>query len=93
MTEKRKESPEYIAMRDLALQQLRSGKSLTGEGGIFAPIIKEFLESALDAELSTHLTEDERKQGNKRNGKKSKTLKTSSKKPILKAYKCNISKA
>ena len=78
MTEKRKESPEYIAMRDLALQQLRSGKSLTGEGGIFAPIIKEFLESALDAELSTHLTEDERKQGNKRNGKKSKTLKTSS---------------
>jgi putative transposase len=78
MTEKRRESPEYLAMRDLALQQLRSGKSLTGEGGIFAPIIKEFLESALDAELSSHLTEDERGQGNKRNGKKSKTLKTSS---------------
>ena len=30
MTDKRKESAEYIAMRDLALNQLRSGKSLTG---------------------------------------------------------------
>ncbi len=30
MTDKRKESAEYIAMRDLALKQLRSGKSLTG---------------------------------------------------------------
>ena len=30
MAEKRKESPEYIAMRDLALQQLKRGKSLMG---------------------------------------------------------------
>jgi hypothetical protein len=42
-------------MRDLALTQLRSGKSLTGEGGVFAPIIKEFLESALSAEMEGHL--------------------------------------
>lgn len=78
MTAKKKESPEYIAMRDLALKQLKSGKSLTGEGGIFAPIIKEFLESALAAEMETHLGEEERNMGNKRNGKGSKTLKTSS---------------
>lgn len=78
MTEKKKESPEYIAMRDLALSQLRSGKSLTGEGGVFAPIIKEFLESALSAEMESHLDEKERSTGNKRNGKGSKTLKTSS---------------
>lgn len=77
MTEKRKESAEYIAMRDLALSQLRSGKSLTGEGGVFAPIIKEFLESALSAEMESHLDDAERSQGNKRNGKSSKTLKTS----------------
>ncbi|WP_372652828.1 transposase [Draconibacterium sp.] len=77
MTEKRKESAEYIAMRDLALSQLRSGKSLTGEGGVFAPIIKEFLESALSAEMESHLDDAERGQGNKRNGKSSKTLKTS----------------
>lgn len=78
MTERKKESPEYIAMRDLALTQLRSGKSLTGEGGVFAPIIKEFLESSLSAEMESHLDEEERSYGNKRNGRSSKTLKTSS---------------
>jgi putative transposase len=78
MAEKKKESPEYIAMRDLALKQLKSGQSLTGEGGVFAPIIKEFLESALSAEMESHLNKEERSNGNKRNGKGSKTLKTSS---------------
>ncbi|HYQ56642.1 MAG TPA: IS256 family transposase [Draconibacterium sp.] len=78
MTEKKKESREYIALRDLALEQLKSGKSLTGEGGVFAPIIKEFLESALAGEMEGHLDADERAKGNKRNGKGSKTLKTSS---------------
>jgi transposase-like protein len=78
MAVRKKESPEYIAMRDLALTQLRSGKSLTGEGGVFAPIIKEFLESSLSAEMESHLDEEERGYGNKRNGRGSKTLKTSS---------------
>jgi len=78
MAARKKESPEYIAMRDLALTQLRSGKSLTGEGGVFAPIIKEFLESSLSAEMESHLDEEERGYGNKRNGRGSKTLKTSS---------------
>jgi len=73
----KKESPEYIAMRDLALEQLRSGQSLTGDGGVFAPIIKEFLESALSAEMDIHLSAEERSKGNKRNGKGQKTLKTS----------------
>jgi putative transposase len=73
MADNRKETPEYRAMRDLALEQLRSGKSLTGEGGVFAPIIKEFLESALSAE--DHLSEEERSSGNKRNGKGTKKIK------------------
>ena len=78
MTDKKKESAEYIALRNIALEQLKSGKSLTGEGGVFAPIIKEFLESALAGEMEGHLDSDERAKGNKRNGKGSKTLKTSS---------------
>lgn len=77
MTHYEKESPEYRAMRDLALSQLLSGKSLTSNGGVFAPIIKEFLESALAAEMEVFLDEDQRADGNKRNGKGSKTLKTS----------------
>lgn len=76
MTHYEKESPEYRAMRDLALSQLLSGKSLTSNGGVFAPIIKEFLESALAAEMEVFLDEDQRADGNKRNGKGSKTLKT-----------------
>ena len=63
-------------MRDKALEQLRSGQSLTGKDGVFAPLLKEFIESALEAEMSTHLDDFERLSGNKRNGKKSKTLKT-----------------
>ena len=83
MAERKKESSEYLAMRDLALTQLRSGKSLTGEGGVFAPIVKEFLESALSAEMEDHLDEEERSYGNKRNGRSSKTLKTSSGQVII----------
>jgi len=71
-----KESAEYIAMRDLALEQLKSGKSLTGKDGVFAPILKEFLESALEAEMEEYLDEEERSLGNKRNGKGQKTVKT-----------------
>jgi len=77
MARRKKETPEYIALRDLALKQLKSGQSLTGEGGIFEPIIKDFIESALEAEMDVHLDEKERSQGNKRNGKGIKTLKTS----------------
>jgi putative transposase len=73
---RKKESTEYIAMRDLALEQLKSGKSLTGKDGVFAPILKEFLESALEAEMNEHLDEEERSLGNKRNGKGQKTVKT-----------------
>ena len=40
MTEKKEKSQEYIAMRDLAISQLLSGKTLTGKGRIFSPIIK-----------------------------------------------------
>jgi transposase-like protein len=54
-----------------------SGQSLTGKDGVFAPLLQQFLESALDGEMAAHLNEQERSQGNKRNGKGTKTLKTS----------------
>lgn len=72
------ESEEFKMMRDKALQQLMSGQSLTGKDGVFAPLLQQFLESALEGEMSSHLTELERSKGNKRNGKGTKTLKTSS---------------
>jgi transposase-like protein len=71
-------SEDYKALQAKALAQLRSGQSLTGKDGAFAPLLKEFLESALKAEMDVHLDEQERKLGNKKNGKGVKTLKTTS---------------
>lgn len=61
-----------------ALDQLLSGKSLFGKGGAFAPLLKSFIENALEAEMEEHLSEDERAKGNKRNGKGKKTIKSAS---------------
>ena len=68
-------SEEYQQMRDKALSQLRSGESLTGKDGAFGPLLKEFLEAALDGEMSSHLDDSERLKGNKRNGRGSKRVK------------------
>ena len=64
-------------IRKKALEQFRSGKSLYGKDGAFAPMLKSFLEAALEGELDSHLDADERKEGNRKNGKGSKTLQTS----------------
>lgn len=72
-----KESKEYKDFQKMALEQLMSGKSLTGKDGVFAPLLKSFLENALEAEMETHLSTSERSGGNKRNGKGKKTVKTS----------------
>jgi transposase-like protein len=68
---------QYAEMQKKALEQLRTGKSMLGKDGAFAPLFKQFLEAALEAEMESHLDEKERGNGNKRNGKGHKTLKTS----------------
>lgn len=62
------ESLEYEQMKRLALEQLRPGKLLLGKGGASATSLKSFLDSALDAEMATHLNDIERGSGNRRNG-------------------------
>jgi transposase-like protein len=61
-----------------ALEQLKSGKSLFGKDGAFAPLLKNFIEKALEAEMDGYLDDEQRDQGNKRNGRGKKTLKSSS---------------
>jgi len=68
---------ELEGIEKKALEQLKSGKSLFGKDGAFAPILKGFVEKALDAEMEGHLDEAERIRGNKRNGKGKKTIKSS----------------
>lgn len=75
---KKEESLEYEQMKQKALEQLRSGKSLYGKDGAFAPLLKSFLDAALEAEMESHLDEAERSTGNRRNGRTSKDIRTSS---------------
>lgn len=59
-----------------ALKLLQNGQLLTGKDGILTPLIKQLIEAALSAELDSHLANDITP--NRRNGKSSKTIKTSS---------------
>lgn len=74
---KKEEQFNLEEIKKKALEQFRSGKSLYGKDGAFAPMLKSFLESALEGELDSHLDEEERKEGNRKNGKTSKTIQTS----------------
>lgn len=60
----------------LAAEQLRSGKPLFGEGGALAPMLERILNAALEGEMDSHLNEEGRGGGNRRNGKMSKTVQT-----------------
>jgi len=60
-----------------AAEQIRQGKPLTGDKGIFSPLIKEVLEAALEGELDTHLDETREGENNRRNGHSQKNLKSS----------------
>ena len=64
-------------IEEKALSQLKSGKSLLGKDGAFAPLLKGFIEKALDAEMESHLGDYERSHGNNRNGRGRKTIKSS----------------
>lgn len=69
---------DYEALKKKALKQLFEGKSLYGKDGAFAPMLKDFLETALQGELDAHLDEEQRnEQGNRKNGHTGKKLKTS----------------
>lgn len=68
---------EQQELEKKALEQFMTGKSLFGKDGAFAPMLKSFIEKALEAEMESHLSDTERSQGNKRNGKSRKTVKSS----------------
>ena len=69
----------YNDFKAEAIEKIKSGQPLTGKGGILTPLLKELLESALEGELDAHLLEN-RDAGisNRRNGKSSKQVQTSS---------------
>ena len=74
----KKQAFDYEALKKKTLEQFRSGKDLFSKGGAFAPLLKEFLEAALQAELDEHLDNEDEAQQNRKNGYTTKQLKTAS---------------
>ena len=63
------------AFREEALKKLQAGEGLMGENGAFTPLLKSFLEQALDGELDAHLADGELP--NRKNGRGKKRVRTS----------------
>jgi putative transposase len=57
-----------------ALEQIKAGAKIEGKDGVLAPLIKKLTEAALEAELESHLSTEIK---NRKNGKSSKTKKSS----------------
>ncbi len=68
---------DYEAIKQKVKEQFRTGKSLYGKDGAFAPLLQDMLNSILEGEMEGHLDEEERDAGNRKNGKSKKQLKTS----------------
>ena len=61
-----------------AVQEIMNGKNISGKDGVLAPLVKQLVEAALEAELDSHITNDVFSGNkNRKNGKSSKTIKTS----------------
>lgn len=76
-TKKEKKDFDYSKFETEALSGLVSGKGLVGDEGILKGLIQHLVESALDGEMSAHLSEN-KKEGtsNRRNGSGKKKLRT-----------------
>lgn len=77
--EQSSENFDFAAYRKEVIAGLMAGASLTGENGLLKPLIADFVEGALQAEMDDHLATD-KSQGiaNKRNGKLSKEIRSES---------------
>jgi transposase-like protein len=67
---------DFESIKKKALEQLKSGKSLLGKDGAFAPLLENILNAALEGEMDVHLDEQERQLGNRRNGHTPKQVQT-----------------
>lgn len=79
--EKRKDFTLDEAGQRLAIEQLKSGKSLFGKEGAFGPMLQQLLEAALEGELAGYLQDEQSLDDpplNRRNGYSVKQLRTNS---------------
>ena len=67
---------DFESFRKEAVDRLRRGEDINGKEGILTPLIKQILESALEAELSDHLSDNDKPSSNRRNGYNRKQVKS-----------------
>ena len=61
-----------------AVKDIMNGKNISGKDGVLAPLVKQLVEAALQAEVESHITQDVfAGNKNRKNGTSSKTIKTS----------------
>ena len=67
---------DFEAFKTQAIADMKAGKSLIGKDGVFTPLMKEFLEAALEGEMAAHMASclDDPENQNRRNGKTSKMV-------------------
>lgn len=58
-------------------EQLSQGKPLTGQDGVFTPLLKRVIEASLEGEMDAHLDDKEASKPNRRNGRASKHVQSS----------------
>jgi putative transposase len=60
-----------------AVKDIMAGKNISGKDGVLAPLVKQLVEAALEAELESHITQDVfTGNKNRKNGTSSKTIKS-----------------
>lgn len=74
----KKEEPgfNFEEFKNKAIADMKAGKALVGRDGVFTPLMKEFLEAALEGEMVSHMATclEEVENQNRRNGKSSKIV-------------------
>src|SRR5438477_5926903 len=70
---------DFKEFQQVAIDKLKKGQPLLGEGGILTPLVKQIVEASLEGEMDAHLEECVATgTPNRRNGKLRKTVKTGS---------------
>ena len=60
---------DFESIKTKAIELLKAGKPLLGKDSAFAPLLESILNAALEGEMDAHLNDEERLNGNRRNGK------------------------
>src|SRR5574338_178080 len=65
---------DFEAFAKQAAEDLKAGKPMVGNDGVFTPLLKQLIEASLEGELDAHLADTRKSDKNRRNGHGRKNL-------------------